>query len=87
MTYHTHDPFLRRAVLMLTVNSLIALALALFEDHPLGMSMVYSQCIGFSIWGLIEVALRWLIRDWDTQWRRLVKWTPNLRQRFKLDTV
>lgn len=76
MPHHTHDPFLRRAVLMLTVNSLIALALSLSDGHGLGMNMVYSQCIGFSIWGLMELVLKWLVHDWDTQWRRLVLLVP-----------
>ncbi|MBK7002550.1 MAG: histidine kinase [Rhodoferax sp.] len=76
MTERIHDPLLHRALLALTVNSLIALALSLFDEHGLWMNMVYSQCIGLSIWGLIEVALRWLVSDWDQQWRRLVLLVP-----------
>ncbi len=76
MSHRTRDPLTHRALLALTVNSLIALAISLFDEHGLWMNMVYSQCIGLSIWGLIEVALRWLVSDWDTHWRRLVLLVP-----------
>jgi two-component sensor histidine kinase len=76
MPYRTHGPLLQHALLAAALNSLIAVALSVFDEHGLGTNMVYSQCIGLSIWALIEVALQWLVTDWDRQWHRLVVLVP-----------
>jgi len=76
MPYRTHGPLLQHALLAAALNSLIAVALSVFDEHGLGTNMVYSQCIGLSIWALIEVALQWLVTDWDQQWHRLVVLVP-----------
>jgi two-component sensor histidine kinase len=76
MPYRTHGPLLQHALLVAALNSLIAVALSVFDEHGLATNMVYSQCIGLSIWALIEVALQWLVTDWDQQWRRLVALVP-----------
>lgn len=57
-------------------NTLIALGLTLFGDRPFGENFVYSQSIGLSIWALIEVGRRLLIKDWDTQSHRLALIVP-----------
>ena len=72
----THGPLLQHALLVAALNSMIAVALSVFDEHGLGTNMVYSQCIGLSIWALIEVALKWRVTDWDQQWRRQVVLVP-----------
>lgn len=76
MPHRTYVPLLQHALGALGLNSLIALALSIFDAHSLFPNMVYSQCIGLSIWALIEGSLQWLVTDWSQQWRRLVVLVP-----------
>ena len=62
---------LQRSLPGLTVNTFIALNLTAFGDNPFGPNLVYSHCIGISIWLLIELARRYLLPDPEQQWRRL----------------
>ena len=62
---------LQRSLPGLTVNTFIALNLTAFGDTPFGPNLVYSHCIGISIWLLIELTRRYLLPDPEQQWRRL----------------
>ncbi|MDE2419324.1 MAG: hypothetical protein KGN32_16120, partial [Burkholderiales bacterium] len=58
------------------LNSVIALGITAFGEHDFSSNWVYSQCIGLSIGSLIVLGMRWLIPDWETQWRRIVFIVP-----------
>jgi hypothetical protein len=60
----------------LVLNSVIALGITVFGDHGYADNWLYSQCIGLSIGALIHQGRHWLIRDWTTQWRRIVLIVP-----------
>ncbi len=52
---------LRRGLIVLPVNTLVALLLTLAVRGPFWENLVYSNCIGLFIWGLIELgALRYI---------------------------
>lgn len=44
-----------RAVVVLVVNTVIALFLTAISQERLAVNLVYSHCIGLTIWGLIDV--------------------------------
>jgi len=67
---------LRRGLQVAAFNTLIALGLTLAEGGSFGTHLLYSQLIGLSIWSCIDVAQAVLIRDWPTQWRRIVAIAP-----------
>ena len=64
------------------LNTLVALALTLagtgHDDglYAFGINVVYSQCIGLTIWFLIDRARVWLTPDESRQWRRLLGIVP-----------
>ena len=60
-----------RVIQSATLNTLIALVLTLWNEFDFGTNLLYSQCIGLSIWGLIGVLCDWLMRDLQRHWRRL----------------
>ncbi len=60
----------------LVLNSAIALGLTVFGEYDYANNFIYSQCIGLSIGVLIHQGRRWLIRDWATQWQRIVLIVP-----------
>ncbi|MBZ4210614.1 MAG: hypothetical protein LAD29_05760, partial [Rhodoferax sp.] len=62
---------LQRSLPGLTVNTFIALNLTAFGGTPFGPNLVYSHCIGISIWLLIELARRYLLPEPEQHWRRL----------------
>jgi signal transduction histidine kinase len=64
-------PSLKRAAQVAVFNTLIALGISGFTDYGLWMNWVYSQCIGLSIWALVDFGQYWLIKDINLQWRRL----------------
>ena len=68
---------LQRSLPALAVNTVIALTLTAFGDDDFGNNLVYSHCIGVSIWLLIEVAQYWLMPDQKKQWRRLYLIVPS----------
>lgn len=37
---------------------------------------MFAHCIGLCIWAAIQLGLPWLVRDFDTQWRRVVGIVP-----------
>lgn len=47
-------------LVVLVLNSIIAIALSIFDERSLSDNMVYSHCIGISIWVLSFVRWRWL---------------------------
>lgn len=67
---------LLRAVQAAALNTVIALGLTAFGEQGFGRNLIYSQCIGLSIWALIDFGNLWLINDWNTQWRRLALIVP-----------
>jgi len=67
---------LLRAVQAAVLNTLIALGITVFGQESFATNLVYSQCIGLSILALIDFSRQWFIRDWPTQWRRLVLIVP-----------
>lgn len=67
---------LLRAVQAAALNTLIALGITVFGQESFGTNLVYSQCIGLSILALIDGGNRCFIRDWSSQWRRLVLIVP-----------
>jgi signal transduction histidine kinase len=71
-----NSPLLLRALQAAVLNTVIALGIALFTQRGFGASLIYAQCIGMSIWALTDFGRLWLIRDWNSQWRRLVLLVP-----------
>ena len=69
-------PLRLRAVQVLALNTLIALGITVFDEHGFGRNFITSQCIGLSIWALLEAGQRCFIADWSTQSRRLVLIVP-----------
>jgi sensor histidine kinase YesM len=69
-------PTLRRALQIVVFNTVIAIGIATFMGRGLWENLIYSQCIGLSIWALIDFAQYWLIKDISTQWRRLFWLVP-----------
>ncbi|MBL0727399.1 sensor histidine kinase [Piscinibacter sp. HJYY11] len=75
---HPHDTlaaFLSRGLVVVVLNSVIALGLALRNEH-LDVQMVYSHAIGLTIWLTIEAGRFVFRRDphsnWPAGWRRYV---------------
>ncbi len=66
----------QRSLPGLSVNTVIALLLTAFGAGDFGVNLVYSHCIGVSIWLLIEAALYWLMPRPDLQWRRMYLLVP-----------
>ena len=65
-----------------SLNTLIGLALTLADTghsdglQTLGLNLLYSQCIGLAIWGLIDLGRLALTPDEPRQWRRLFGIVP-----------
>ena len=66
----------QRSLPGLSVNTVIALLLTAFGVGDFGVNLIYSHCIGVSIWLLIEAALYWLMPEPDLQWRRMYLLVP-----------
>ncbi|MGH6638280.1 MAG: sensor histidine kinase [Polaromonas sp.] len=69
-------PMLLRGLQVAAMNTLIALTLTLSGLHSFRENLLYSQCIGLSIWALIDGARLCLIKDWQTQRRWLILIVP-----------
>ncbi len=67
---------LQHSLPSLTINTVIALSLTAFGDGDFASNLVYSHCIGISIWLLIEVGLHFLMPNRKQQWRRLYLIVP-----------
>jgi LytS/YehU family sensor histidine kinase len=66
----------RQVLLAVALNTVIALTLSLLDNKSVFINLVYSQCIGLSIWLLVAVSQAWLIRDWERDRTRLVVLVP-----------
>ncbi|HEY8905691.1 MAG TPA: histidine kinase [Rhodoferax sp.] len=62
---------LKHGLQVIAFNTLIALGIFAFDGHGLISNWVYSQCVGLSIWALIELGHDTLIRDYATQLHRM----------------
>jgi signal transduction histidine kinase len=62
---------LKHGLQAVVFNTIIALGISTFVTHQFMASMVYSQCIGLSCWGLIDLSRVWLVTDSKRHWRRL----------------
>lgn len=69
-------PNVRRCIQAAAFNTAIAVGITAFGEHDFLSNLVYSQCIGLSIWLLIEVGQYKLILDYPSQWRRLFWLVP-----------
>ncbi|WP_296508143.1 histidine kinase [Rhodoferax sp.] len=69
-------PFASRGLKVLVLNTVIALGITLFDNHSFGLNLVYSHCIGISIWCYIEGANYFLVDDWHQHVRRLIFIVP-----------
>ncbi|OGB33853.1 MAG: hypothetical protein A3F78_13505 [Burkholderiales bacterium RIFCSPLOWO2_12_FULL_61_40] len=67
---------LGRFIQAATLNTVIALGLAVFGDKEFSTNLVYSQCIGLSIWGLLDGGHRLLMPDRAAQKHRLIWIVP-----------
>ncbi len=67
---------LQHSLPSLTINTVIALCLTAFGDSDFADNLVYSHCIGISIWLLIEAGLHFLMPNRKQQWRRLYLIVP-----------
>lgn len=61
---------------VLVINTVIALGLTAFSGAAFEQQMVYSHCIGASIWVVIQLFVNWSIKDHARQWRRLFVIVP-----------
>lgn len=73
---HHIQPILRRGLQAAGLNCVIALALSLAGGQPLAANLLYSQCIGLSIWALIDLGRLVLVRHWSRQRHRLLLIVP-----------
>jgi sensor histidine kinase YesM len=64
-------PIFKRCLQAMVFNTVIALGITTFDEKGLVVNLVYSQCIGLSIWSLIEAAHGTLVRDYATQLHRM----------------
>lgn len=69
-------PSLQRALQIAVFNTAIALGITAFMPQSLWINLVYSQCIGLSIWAIIDFGQFWLVTDLQTQWRRFFLIAP-----------
>jgi len=61
---------------MLGFNTLVALGISATGAHSFGVSWVFAQCIGLSIWALTEPASRLWVCVLETDWPRLLLVVP-----------
>ena len=71
-----HGSALAHLLPAVVINSVIALGITVFGAEGFATNWVYSQCIGLGIGALIHSGIRWWIRDWEAQWRRLALIVP-----------
>ncbi len=68
-------PNLLRALQIAAFNTVIAVGISTFMGG-FWVNLVYSQCIGMSIWALIDFGQYWLMPDPQRQWPRLLLIVP-----------
>jgi sensor histidine kinase YesM len=67
---------LERSIQAVALNTVIALGITTFGSNSFVTNLVYSQCIGLIIWGLIDLGHPWLLREKAQHWRRLFWFVP-----------
>jgi len=65
-----------RGLKVLALNTVIAIAITLFDNHSFGLNLVYSHCIGISIWAFIEGAIHFFVGNWQMHLHRLLYIVP-----------
>ncbi|MBT0571076.1 histidine kinase [Curvibacter sp. CHRR-16] len=68
--------YVQRGIKVLLLNTVIAMGITLFDQHTLVKNLVYSHCIGLSIWAYIEVAICLWVGNWHAHASRLVWIVP-----------
>lgn len=58
------------------LNTLIAMGLTLGGSRGFGLNLLYSQCIGLSIWALVDLGRLLFIKNWAMHQRRLLLVVP-----------
>jgi sensor histidine kinase YesM len=71
MHFHFWSSLARRLMVAMAFNSVIALGITAFGEHHFGVNLVYSQCIGLSIWALLDFGYRLLTPNCGNKWRSL----------------
>lgn len=71
-----HGSALSHLLPTVVLNTVIALGITVFGTNTFASNWVYSQCIGLLIGSFNHLGIRWWIRDWDTQWRRIALVVP-----------
>ncbi|NBX22397.1 MAG: hypothetical protein EBR58_13950, partial [Betaproteobacteria bacterium] len=66
----------QRGLKVLALNTVIAIAITLFDNHSFGLNLVYSHFIGISIWAFIEVFNHFLVDNWQVHVHRLLFIVP-----------
>lgn len=71
MRAHAASAVWERGVQAAVLNTVIALGITTFGEHDFGSNLVFAQCIGLSIWVLLDFGHRLLIPNPTHNWRRL----------------
>lgn len=71
MKAHAASAVWERGVQAAAFNTVIALGITTFGEHDFGSNLVFAQCIGLSIWGLLDYGYRLLVPNPKQNWRRL----------------
>jgi signal transduction histidine kinase len=69
-------PSFQRLLLIVFFNTAIALGISAFTEYGLWVNWVHSQCVGMSIWALIDFGQYRLITNLQQHWRRLLLFVP-----------
>ncbi|MDO8699745.1 MAG: histidine kinase [Rhodoferax sp.] len=67
---------LERCIQAGAFSTVIALGITSFGEHSFGNNLVYSQCIGLSIWMITDFGHRLLMPEPKKHWRRLFWFVP-----------
>lgn len=71
MRQYDHLPLHRHILPAVAFSTLIAMGITWVGSSSFWGNLIFSQCIGLITTALIHTAIRWFIKDWQTQWRRL----------------
>ena len=76
MVVSTFKKVLYSGLLAGGLNTLIAMALTLGGSRGFLLNLLYSQCIGLSIWALVDLGRLLFIKNWAAHQRRLLLVVP-----------
>ncbi len=71
MRQHDPVPLVSHIFPAVALNTLIAMGITWVGSSSFWGNLIFSQCIGLTIGLLIHTGIHTLIKDWETQWRRL----------------